>query len=167
MDGPLCKSLYAVLILFQSFSWSKDFLIRKIFICINNPIYPTFFCWLIQIFTFSYDKDIRATALNAIIQFYLFFQTLKDSVYQLPGRVENSSFSTQICPKNGFRFGISDKLSQNKNQHPQDLGLKFEKANIKIIINILEILRVCACVPVFRQNKQLWLFQSKFAQKWI
>ena len=26
---------------------------------------------------------------------------------------------------------------------------------------------VCAGLPNFRQNKQLWLFQSKFAQKWI
>ena len=37
--------------------------------------------------------------------------------------------------------------SQNKNQYPQDLGLKFEKTNIEIRINIFEILcvhvRVC------------------------
>ena len=68
-------------------------------------------------------------------------------MYQLPGKVENSSFLTQICPKNGFRFGISEKYSQNKNQHPQDLCLKFEKTNIEIRINIFEILcvyvRVC------------------------
>ena len=68
-------------------------------------------------------------------------------MYQLPGKVENSIFLTQICPKNGFRFGISENQSQNKNQHPQDLGLKFEKTNIEIRINIFEILcvhvRVC------------------------
>ena len=44
-------------------------------------------------------------------------------------------------------FGISENQSQNKNQHPQDLGLKFEKTNIEIRINIFEILcvyvRVC------------------------
>ena len=74
-------------------------------------------------------------------------------MYQLPGRVENSSFSTQICSKNGFRFGISDNSSQyNKYQHPQDLGLKFEKTNIKIGINIFEIL--CAYVLV-------WQFSGK------
>ena len=81
----------------------------------------------------------------------LYFQTLlcilqitpsRYSVYQLPGKVQSSSFSTQICPKNGFRFGISEKLSQNKNQHPQGLGLKFKKTNIKIRINIFKILCV-------------------------
>ena len=35
--------------------------------------------------------------------------------------------------------------SQNKNQHPQDLGLKFEKTNIEIRINILEILCLWVC----------------------
>ena len=51
---------------------------------------------------------------------------------------------------------------QNKNLHPQDLGLKFEKTNIEIRINIFEILCVHVCVPVFRQNKQLWLFSPNF-----
>ena len=85
-------------------------------------------------------------------------------MYQIPGKVENSNFSTQICPKNGFRFGISEILSQNKNQHPQDLGLKSEKTNIEIRINIFEILCVPVhmFVPIFRPNKQL-----KFPQKWI
>ena len=80
-----------------------------------------------------------------IIHFYLFLQSLlciltitssRYSVYQLSGKVENSNFSTQICPKNEFRFGISE------NQHPQDLGLKFEKTNIEIRINIFKILSV-------------------------
>ena len=35
---------------------------KKDFDCNNNPIYPTLFCWLIQFFTFSYGKDIRATS---------------------------------------------------------------------------------------------------------
>ena len=60
MDGPLCKSLYVVLILFQSFGWSKTFFDNKDFDCNNNPIYPTFLCWLILFFTFSYNENIRA-----------------------------------------------------------------------------------------------------------
>ena len=48
-------------------------------------------------------------------------------MYQLPGKRENSSFLTQIYPKNGFRFGISKNESQKKNQHPQDLGLDLRK----------------------------------------
>ena len=64
--------------------------------------------------------------------------------------MENSTFSTKICLKNGFRFGISKNLSQNKNQYPKDLSLKFEKTNVEIRISILEILSVCVykCMSV-------------------
>ena len=58
---------------------------------------------------------------------------------QFPGKVDNSTFSTKICPKNGFRFEISQKFCQNKNQHPGDLGLEVQKTNVQIRINILEI----------------------------
>ena len=44
-----------------------------------------------------------------------------------------------------------------------DLGLKMQKINIGMRISNLEI----PCVPIFRQNGQLWLFQPKFTQKWI
>ena len=101
--------------------------------------------------------------------------------------MENSTFSTKICLKNGFRFGISKNLFQNKNQYPKDLGLKFEKTHVEIRISILEILYVCVyecmsvcmcvyvcvcvcvcvCVPIFSQNKEFWLFPTKFGQKWI
>ena len=57
MDNPLCKSVYVVLILFQSFGSSKTFDMKD-FDSNTNPIYPKLFCWLI--FTFSYDKDIWA-----------------------------------------------------------------------------------------------------------
>ena len=43
------------------------------------------------------------------------------------------------------------------------LGSKFQKSKSGFGISILEIL----CVPIFRQNGQLWLFGPKFAQKWI
>ena len=52
-------------------------------------------------------------------------------MYQPPGKVENSTFLIQICPKNGC-------------------SLEFQKANLRIRISILEILfvRVCVCVCV-------------------
>ena len=53
------------------------------------------------------------------------------------------TFLAQICPK-------------------IDLGLEIQKNNVGIIINIFEM----SCVPIFRQNGQLWLFWPKFAQKW-
>ena len=43
------------------------------------------------------------------------------------------------------------------------MGLEFQKINVEIRISILEV----PCVPIFRQNGQLWLFGSEFAQKRI
>ena len=80
-------------------------------------------------------------------------------MYQLSGKVGNSTFSAQICPKNRFRIGILENQSQNKKQHPRDLGLNFEKTNIKKRISTIEVLCVCVCVcvcvSIFRQNEQL------------
>ena len=47
----------------------------------------------------------------------------------------------------GTKGGNAENSSQNKNQHPQDLGLKFENTNIEKRISIFKILcvhvRVC------------------------
>ena len=43
------------------------------------------------------------------------------------------------------------------------LGFKIQKTNVGIRMSILEI----PYVPIFRQNRYLWLFGPKFAQKWI
>ena len=48
-----------------------------------------------------------------------------------------------ICPKRKLRFEI-------------------QKTNVRIRISILEI----PCIPFLRQNRQLWVFGSKFAHKW-
>ena len=57
----------------------------------------------------------------------VFLQSHPQDTLCTASRVENSSFSTQICPKNEFRFGISDDQSQNKNQHPQyDMCTNFQ-----------------------------------------
>ena len=83
------------------------------------------------------------------------------SVCQVLGNMENSIFLTQICPKNGFRFGISENQSQNKNQHPQDfLGLKFEKTNVEIRINIFKILCVYVHVCQFSGKRNSFDFLS-------
>ena len=54
------------------------------------------------------------------------------------------TFLVQICPKT-------------------KLGFQIYKTNVGIRISIFEI----PCEPIFRQNGQLWIFGSKFAQKWI
>ena len=54
------------------------------------------------------------------------------------------TFLAQICPK-------------------RKLGFEIQKTNVGIRISIFEI----PCVPIFRQNGQLWIFGPKFAQKWI
>ena len=43
------------------------------------------------------------------------------------------------------------------------LGFEIQETNVGIRISILKI----PCVPIFRQNGQLWVFGPKFAQKWI
>ena len=57
---------------------------------------------------------------------------------------DNLTFLPQICAK-------------------RKLGFEIPKTNVGIRISIFEI----PCVPIFRQNGQLWLFGPKFAQKWI
>ena len=54
------------------------------------------------------------------------------------------TFLAQICPK-------------------RKLGFEIQITNVGIRISILET----PCVPIFRQNGQLWIFVPKFAQKWI
>ena len=144
MDDPLCKSSYVVLILFQSFGWTKTFLIRKILIATIIPLIHHSFADWFSFFLSATVKLQEQQALHTIIHFHLFFQTLlyiltitssRYSVYQLPGKEENSSFLTQIWPK-------------------KDLGLETEKSNVEIRINIVETL----CVPIFRQTGQLWVF---------
>ena len=46
--------------LLPKFWLKQNFFDKKDFDCNNRPIYATFFCGLIQFFTFSFDKDIRA-----------------------------------------------------------------------------------------------------------
>ena len=42
-------------------------------------------------------------------------------------------------------------------------GKNFQKTNLIITTNILDL----PWVPIFRHNRQLWLFRHKFAQEWI
>ena len=51
------------------------------------------------------------------------------------------TFLAQICPK-------------------RKLGFEIQKTNVGIRISILEI----PCVPIFRQNGQLWIFWPKFGE---
>ena len=114
----LCKSLYVGLILFRSFGWSKSFLIIKIWIAKIIPfIQHSFVDWFSFLFLATI-KIYEQQALNTI-NHLSFFQTLlcilpipssRYSVYQLPGKVENSTFLAQICPKDWCRFWNFRKL---------------------------------------------------------
>ena len=42
-----------------------------------------------------------------------------------------------------------------------NLGFQIQKSNVEIRVSVLEI----PCVPIFRQNGQLWNFWSNFAKK--
>ena len=108
-------------------------------------------------------------------------------VCQFSSKTNSFDFFSPNLPKNGFRVGKSKKCCQNKNQHPRytmranfqpnwttltlsvqilpkkDLGLEIQKTNGGTRISIVEM----PCVPILRKNGKLWLFQPKFAQKWI
>ena len=98
-------------------------------------------------------------------------------------------FSTQICRKMNFGVGIS-KIQVRIRDLPfqgimcvnfqlkrtnltslaqicpkRKLRFEIQKTNVGIRISIFEI----PCVPIFRQNGQLWLFGPKFAQNgfWV
>ena len=71
--------------------------------------------------------------------------TLRYYVHQFSDKRENFEFLGPNLPKGGF------------------WGQNFKKSKSWFRITILEIL----CVPIFIQNRQLWTFGPKFAQKWI
>ena len=137
MDNPLCRCLYAAWSYFKV--WLKQsFFYKKDFDCSYNLIQPTLICWLLQcllLVTIKYKRN------KHLIQLFIFIFASKPSfvslqshlkVYLLPGKVGNSTFSTQICPKT-------------------DIGLEFQKTNLRIRIRTLEIL--CVCLPIFKQSK--------------
>ena len=113
----------------------QNFFDKKDLDCNYNPIYPTFFCWLLQFLLLATIKVYEQQALNTIIHFYLCFQiffcilTITSSryfVYMLPDKMENSTLKIQLwkfkfyssLPKNGFRhsgFGISTQDSMCAN----------------------------------------------------
>ena len=81
-----------------------------------------------------------------LIQLFIFiFSSKPGSVFLQSHPQDTLCTSFQAKWKTqGFLFKFVQKKDlrskfQNKNQHPQDLGLKFEKTNIEIKINIFEI----------------------------
>ena len=58
---PIMRKFICSLDLVSTFWLKEKFFGKKDFDFNNNPIHSTFFFWLIQFFTFGYDKDIRAT----------------------------------------------------------------------------------------------------------
>ena len=97
----------------QSWSWFKVWM-KQIFFDKKDFIGTV----IVTIIPFIHPiKTLEEQALNTVIHFYLCYQTFlciltitstRYYVYKLPGKVENSPFSTQICLKNRFRFGISE-----------------------------------------------------------
>ena len=136
MDGSLCRGLYLFLVLFQGLIETKHFSCERFFYCNCNLIYPIFFWWLLQ---FSPSPSIEISerqTLDAIIHVCLCFRTFlgilgitasRYSMCQLSGKVDNLKSASR-----GLRS-------------------EFQKTNVAIRINILEILYV----PVFWQNGQL------------
>ena len=66
-------------------------------------------------------------------------------MYQFSDKMDNFELLGPNLPKNGF------------------WGRSFKHLKSGFGISILAIL----CAQIFRQNRQIWIFGSKFAQKWI
>ena len=82
-------------------------------------------------------KNLRQGSESASLRYY---------VHQFSDKTYRSEFLGQICPKQKWI-----------------LGSKFQKSKTGFGISILRHY----CAPIFRQNRQLWIFEPKFAQKWI
>ena len=150
MDGPLCKSLYVVLILFQSFGWSKTFLIRKILIGTIIPFIQHFFVdWL----SFLLLDTIKNMSNKHLMQLFIFnFSSKHGSVFLQSHSQDTLCTSFQAKWKiQGFQFKFLQKM---------DLGLKFQKTNLKIRINIFEILCVYVRVCQFSGKTNSFEFSS-------
>ena len=128
MGGPLCKSLYLVLILFQSFGWSKNSWIRKILIAAIIPfIQHSFADWLSFLLLATIKIKEQQLQFNKhLLQLFIFIVSSKPCPVFLQSHpkilcipASRQSFPAQICPK-------------------MDLGLEFQKTNLKIRISILK-----------------------------
>ena len=111
--------------------WLKqNFFDTKDFNCNYNPIYSTFFRWLLQFLPLTTIEKEGLQARKTIIYFNLCSQTflcllctaITSSRCSVPAFRQSGKFDffDWICPKNGFRFGISENKCQNKNQNPQE-----------------------------------------------
>ena len=81
--------------------------------------------------------------LNRITNFYICFQTFfciltitpsRHFVFQLQGKVENSTLLIKICSKNGYKFGISEN------------NLRMRTASLRY--SLCKCVCVCVCVCV-------------------
>ena len=81
--------------------------------------------------------------------------------WKIKVRIQNLHFQDTMC----VSFQLKRKTLTFLAQIYPKRKLRFEiqKTNVGIRISIFEI----PCVPIFRQNGQLWIFGPKFAQKWI
>ena len=132
MDGPLCKSLYVVFILFQTFGWSKALSIRKILIVTIIPfIQHSFFHWLSLLFWLrSRHKSSKHLIQSFLINLSIIFIFLSNlSLYS---------------------YNHILKFAQK-----WIWGLKLQKSKSGFGISILEIL----CVPIVRR-KVFWRSQG-------
>ena len=133
MDKPLCRDLYSAWSCLKV--WLKqNFFYKKDFDCSYIPIYPTLFCWLLQF-------------LLPNLPLYSYNHILK--ILCVPASRKSAEF-------NFFDSNLPEKWIY--------IRLEFQKTNLRIRISIFERLcaRACVFVPMFKQNKYLWLFQTKF-----
>ena len=131
MDDPLCRDLYAVLILFQSLV--ETFLIREILIATTIPFTinnSNIILLIASVFTFSCDKIIRTTSTYYNYSFLSLLPNLPLSLYNHIFKILCVPASRQSKEFYFFDLNLPKKM---------ELGLEFHKTNPRIRISILEI----------------------------
>ena len=128
MDGPLCKRLYVVLILFQSFGWSETFLIRKILIATIIPFIQHSSVDWFSFLLLATIKKYEQQALNTII---FIFSSKPGSIFL------QSHPQDTLCTSFQAKWRI--QIFWLKFVQKMDLGLEFQKTDLRIRISILRI----------------------------
>ena len=167
MDGPLCKGLYGALILFQSFGWSKNFLIRKILIATIIPFIQHSFvdvgvCQRVRVHVSvsvclcvcsNFQSKQRALTSSAQIwpKMDLGLEIQKTNV------AIRISILEIICmpifrQTDNFDF-LGPRLHKN-----EFWGWNFKKSGFDISTSKIP------CVPIFSENGQRSIFWTKFGE---
>ena len=160
MDGPLYKDLYGALILFQSFGWSKNLLIRKILIATIIPFIQHSFvdvgvCQRVRV-------HVSVSVCLCVCSNFQSKQRALTSSAQIWPKMD---LGLEIQKTNvAIRISILEiicmPIFRQKFAQKWILGLEFQKSKSGFDISTSKI----PYVPIFSENGQRLIFWTKFGE---